>query len=167
MFDITADVRILLQRVDDPSARFQVSSLNLCNPSGSLLVRGEARQEPSAATTAHVACLHGSRNSLTCSSLPHSPPGTHEVAEAASFLEPIEEDFLSDDENHAHGGAWQPTSSTSRGGRTRKRPRCPCCIPGSGVPVTKARLSEAEPVAARRNWKTNRQKTDKKKLDSD
>lgn len=167
MFQVTADVRILLQRVDDPSARLQVSSLNLCNPSRNLLLRREAQQEPSATTTARVACSHGSRDSLPCSSLPHSTPGTYEVAEAASFLQPIEEDFLSEDENQGHHGAWQPSSTTSRGGRTRKRPRCPCCIPGSGVPAAKARWSEAEPVAVRRSWKMNRQRTDKKQLDSE
>lgn len=159
MFDITADVRILLQRVDDPSARLDLSVLNLCNLSGCLL-----RGERTAAITAHVPCLHGSRKSLTSSSLPHSPPGTNEVA---SFLEPIDDDFLSDHENQDRDGARRPTSSTSRGGRTRKRPRCPCCIPGSGVGAAKARLSEVEPAAPRKSLKLNRQKTDKKRLGSD
>lgn len=177
MFDITADVRILLPRVDDPSAWLQFSPLNFCRSSGSLLLRGEAQEEPSSVAAAHITCSHGSWNSLACSSPPHSPPGTSEVAgaaEAASFVEPIEEDFLSGDENQDPDGDWQPTqntSSTSRGGRTRKRPRCPCCIPGSGGPAAKssARWSEAEPApaAARRGGKTNRQKTDKKRPESE
>lgn len=156
MFDITADVRILLHRVDDPSARHPVSTLNFCNLFGSLPLRGEARKERSAATTAHVPCLHSSRNSITCT-----------VGKATSFVEPIEDDFLSDYENQGHDGTWQPTSSTTRGGRTRKRPKCPCCIPSSEVPAAKARWSEAEPAAARKNLKANRQKTDRKMLDSE
>lgn len=169
-----ADVRILLQRVDDP-ARPQLSHLNLRRPPRSLPLGGEAPQDASAGTAAHVTCLRRSQNSITCGSLLHSPAGTSEAptavataAAVASYGEPIEEDFPSGVEKQAPDGARQAAQnpgSTSRGGRTRKRTTCRCCVPSSGGPAAKmsARWPEAEPaerMETRTGGKPNRKRPD-------
>lgn len=176
MFQITADVRIFLQRVDEssawpalprslqqasPSRLDELSSPDLCSPSRTDL-RAGAEQEPSAVT--HTRCSHFNQNSnplsaFTCNKRSESSTETSEPA--MSFVEPIEEDFLSTDENSVPDGAGPPaqpcaapSTNTSRGGRTRKRTMCPCCVPGSEVPAQKVSAKSWE--AVRTAWETEK-----------
>lgn len=171
MFQITADVRISLQRVDEslswrrasPSRLDELSSPDLCSPSRTDL-RAGAEQEPSADAVTHARCSHFNRNSkplsaFTCNKRSESRTETSEPA--MSFVEPIEEDFLGTDENGAPDAAGSPAQScaapstnTSRGGRTRKRTMCPCCVPGSELPAAKVSAKSWE--AVRTAWETEK-----------
>lgn len=178
MFQIMADVKIFLQRVDEssawpalpqslqrvsPSRLDKLSSLDLCSPSRTDLGAG-AEQEPSADAVTHTRCSHFNQNSnplsaFTCNKRSESSTGMSEPA--MSFVEPIEEDFLSTDENGVPDGARTtaqscaaPSPNTSRGGRTRKRTMCPCCVPGSEVPAAKASAKSWE--AVRTVWETEK-----------
>lgn len=99
-------------------------------------------------------CSHFKQNSsplstLTCNSDRKSLQGTpcsFENEPLSGFVEPIDEDFLSTDENDiptsqdADAGLQtamcvELNINTRRMERTRKRTMCPCCIPVSEVPV--------------------------------
>lgn len=171
MFRITADVRIFLQRVDEssawpalpqspqrasPSRLGELSSPDLCTPSRTDL-RAGAEQEPSADAVTHTRCSGFNQNPSHLSAFICNKPSEL----AMSFVEPIEEDFLSMDENGVPDGAGTPpqpcaapATNTSRGGRTRKRTMCPCCVPGSEVPAAKASAKSWE--AVRTAWETEK-----------
>ncbi|XP_070765878.1 ligand-dependent nuclear receptor-interacting factor 1 [Enoplosus armatus] len=72
-----------------------------------------------------------------------------ETEPVISYVEPIDEDFLSANENdipNSQDAAARPQTQTrvdlstnSRVGRTRKRTMCPCCIPGAQGPAVKSK----------------------------
>lgn len=208
IFQITADVKICLQRIDeasflpvpaetlqnecmgaheepasgqkepllpDPCGRQQTD-----NDKGLISVEAVTEQEQSADPAAlsphpHVGpmqCSHFERNSnplstLTCNSGQKLlTPCDVETEPVMGFVEPIDEDFLSSDENDSQDIDTAPQTptcvdsnvNTRRIGRTRKRTVCPCCIPGTEVPAAKSSAKSVEPE----KWAGKAEKTSKK-----
>lgn len=216
IFEITADVKICLQRIDEASAlRVPAESLqnesicdhqesvsglkelflpDLCSPQKTDSDKGlinvnrvkavteqELLADPVTPTphthTGPLQCSQFKLNSnplcaLTCNSSQKSLKGTPcdvETEPMMGFVEPIDEDFLSTDENDipnsqdTDNGPQTPTcvdlnTTTRRMGRTRKRTMCPCCIPGTEVPAVKSSAKSVEPE----KWAWPIEKTSKK-----
>ncbi|KAK9515800.1 hypothetical protein VZT92_026415 [Zoarces viviparus] len=95
-----------------------------------------------------------------------SPKGTCSDVETEPMIgygEPIEEDFLSADENDfpdsqdtaGRSQTWADlNANTGRLGRKRKRPTCPCCIAGTQDPAARSRAKSDEPEKGA--WTTER-----------
>ncbi|XP_068604810.1 ligand-dependent nuclear receptor-interacting factor 1 [Brachionichthys hirsutus] len=101
--------------------------------------------------TAPLKCSHFTKSSDSQSET--SLTGTsHEGADSAlCYVEPIDEDFLSTDENDIPNSQDTDTQTgliaNTRMGRTRKRTMCPCCTSGSqGSPVAKPGAKTEQPV---------------------
>lgn len=122
-------------------------------------------------------CSHFKLNSsplstLTCNSDQKSPQGTpcsFENEPLSGFVEPIDEDFLSTDENDIpksqDADAGPQTAmrvelniNTRRRERTRKRTTCPCCIPVNEVPAVKSSTKSLE----QERWAWTMEKISKK-----
>lgn len=195
IFKITADVKICLQRINeasflpvpaeplqnecmgdhqepagglkeplspDPCSRQQTD-----NDKGRIGVKAVTEQELSGdpATSSPrppigpVQCSHNSGQKLLT-------PCDVETEPVLGFVEPIDEDFLSSDENDSQDfetALQTPTCvdlnvNTRRVGRTRKRTMCPCCIPVTEIPAVK---SSAKSVESEK-WAGKAEKTSKK-----
>nr|XP_033483869.1 ligand-dependent nuclear receptor-interacting factor 1 [Epinephelus lanceolatus] len=93
-----------------------------------------------------------------------------ETEPVIGYMEPIDEDFLSTDENdipNSQDTASQPqtqtcadlnTNTTRRMGRMRKRTVCPCCIPCTQDPVVKSSARSQEPE----KWAWRTEQTNKR-----
>lgn len=98
----------------------------------------------------HLQCSHLEQTkTLKCNSGQRSlkeTPCDVETKPLISYLEPIDEDFLSTDENNPTDALPQTcvnlNTNTRRMGRTRKRTFCPCCITGTHDPATKSEKPE-------------------------
>ncbi|XP_044068803.1 uncharacterized protein lrif1 [Siniperca chuatsi] len=125
-------------------------------------------------------CSHFKLNTKTLSALKnkcHSgqsslkgTPCDVETEPVIGYVEPIDEDFLSTDENdipNSQDAAARPqtqtrvdlSTDTSRMGRTRKRTMCPCCIPGTQGPAVKSSATSEEPEM---KWAWTAEETSKK-----
>ncbi|KAK2898104.1 hypothetical protein Q8A73_014484 [Channa argus] len=181
MFGVTADVKICLRRVDDTSVwpvltqPLQIECIGpvehhqeatntlqdlygsckkqkMDNSMGLINVRRVRLRNELESSTSHTDIridnkCHSGHNSLYGTSC--------DVRTAAEigYVEPIDEDFSSTDENEVHNSydaTAQPQSQTcvdmktkTRIGRTRKQTMCPCCTPGPAVKST-VRLEEME-----------------------
>ncbi|XP_028438504.1 uncharacterized protein lrif1 isoform X2 [Perca flavescens] len=168
IFGITANVKVCLQRIDGASVGSrpagsrgeELSLKDLNRPQGSDSCSG-AKAEGSAAPSAHadvepLRCSHFQPNAKPLSvskgkrhagdaPLKGTSSCDAETEPAFGYVEPIEEDFLSTDENdipNAQDAAGRPATqtcadlnaNTRRMGRTRKRTTCPCCVPGAQDP---------------------------------
>ncbi|XP_031167042.1 ligand-dependent nuclear receptor-interacting factor 1 isoform X2 [Sander lucioperca] len=174
IFGITANVKVCLQRIDGASVGSRpaglrgkelfLKDLNRPQESGSCsgvnVPTEQELLEGSATPSAHtdiepLKCSHLKPNTKPLSVLKNkrhlgdtSLKGTScdvETEPAFGYVEPIDEDFLSMDENdipNAQDPAGRPqtqtcadlNANTRRMGRTRKRTMCPCCIPGAQDP---------------------------------
>lgn len=117
-----------------------------------------------------VECSHFKHNSSPLPVLTSEQklltPCDVETEPVMGFVEPIDEDFLSSDENDSQDTDAAPQTptcvdlnvNTSRMGRTRKRTMCPCCIPGTEVPAVKSSAKAVEPE----KWAWKAEKTSKK-----
>ncbi|XP_078110327.1 uncharacterized protein lrif1 [Sander vitreus] len=167
MFGITANVKVCLQRIDGASVGSRPAGLrgkelflkDLNRPQESDSCSG-VKVEGSATPSAHtdiepLKCSRLKPNTKPVSVLKNkrhpgdtSLKGTScdvDTEPAFGYVEPIDEDFLSTDENDIPN-AQDPTgrpqtqtcadlnANTRRMGRTRKRTMCPCCIPGAQDP---------------------------------
>lgn len=111
-------------------------------------------------------------STLTCNSdqnLPQGTPCSFENEPPSGFVEPIDEDFLSTDENDipnlqdANVGPQtamcvELNINTRRMERTRKRTMCPCCIPVNEVPTVKSSTKSLE----QERWAWTMEKISKK-----
>lgn len=73
-----------------------------------------------------------------------------ETEPVIGYVEPIDEDFLSTDENDMPNSQDTQTcvdlnANTRRIGRTRKRTVCPCCVSGTQGPAAKSSTKSSEP----------------------
>ncbi|XP_068187913.1 ligand-dependent nuclear receptor-interacting factor 1 isoform X2 [Antennarius striatus] len=214
MFSITADVKILLQRIDEASAveslqrqsimlaetllkktswlrnkdcllqnfnspqeMHKDSSLIHFKPVESVAEQNLLADPPSPNQNVHTAplkCSHFKKNtdSLSKSSLTET---SYDVMNSAlCYVEPIDEDFLSTDENdipnsqNTDARQLIPTCvdliANTRMGRTRKRTICPCCKSGSQGPAVKSNTKTEQPMkwtwmTAKMSKKSGRTKT--------
>ncbi|KAM6929738.1 uncharacterized protein lrif1 [Lycodopsis pacificus] len=105
-------------------------------------------------------CSHFKVNTDTS---PKETCGDVETEPIIGYGEPIEEDFLSADENdfpdsRDTAGPSQTcadlNANTGRLGRKRKRPTCPCCIAGTQDPAARSSAKSDEPEKG--SWTTER-----------
>ncbi|XP_031732779.1 uncharacterized protein lrif1 [Anarrhichthys ocellatus] len=105
-------------------------------------------------------CSHFKVNTNTS---PKGTCGDVETEPMTGYGEPIEEDFLSADENdfpdsRDTAGRSQTcadlNANTGRLGRKRKRPTCPCCIAGTQDPAARSSAKSDEPEKGA--WTTER-----------
>ncbi|XP_068995374.1 LOW QUALITY PROTEIN: ligand-dependent nuclear receptor-interacting factor 1 [Embiotoca jacksoni] len=182
VFGITADVRVRLQRVEEVSAGSGPAESGE-EPAESMGTGEdeEDREEDPRLRDPHgdvmdTHCSHFTALSAVEQNCPRgqrSPTGTSRDTESEpviGYVEPIDEDFTSTDEENAglrseHAGTrpQSPTCvdiSTRRLGRTRKRTRCLCCVSGSLEPADKSKTERwelsAEQIRRRGRTKTRR-----------
>lgn len=166
MFGITADVNIRLQRIDETSA-WSVSSVEdhqeptnssedlygSCkkgetdNNSGFIKKVKLQTEADSATSTPHtdvtlqIKC-HAGQSSLC------GPSCDGEAEPMVGYVEPIDEDFLSTNEDDIPKSQTcvDLSTNTRRIGRTRKRTMCPCCTTGflNHTVKSSTRLEEPE-----------------------
>ncbi|XP_035512712.1 ligand-dependent nuclear receptor-interacting factor 1 [Morone saxatilis] len=193
MFRITADARICLQRIDEAPSWLKEKELFLQDvyslqetDSDKLGLNNVRRwkvltgQEVSADPHTHTGplkCSHFKLNTkplsaLKCHSGQNSLKGTSHDVETElviGYVEPIDEDFLSTDENvipSSQDTDARPqtatcvdlNTNTRRVGRTRKRTMCPCCIPGTQYPAVKSSTKSIEPE----KWARTTEQTSRK-----
>ncbi|XP_035015686.2 uncharacterized protein lrif1 [Hippoglossus stenolepis] len=93
---------------------------------------------------------------MSCS--PKGAPCGVENTTLIGYVEPIDEDFLNANEIaelqdvatlRQSQTCVDLNTNTSRIGRTRKRPMCPCCVPGTPEPAVKFKSEELEKWACR------------------
>ncbi|XP_068589791.1 uncharacterized protein lrif1 [Cebidichthys violaceus] len=105
-------------------------------------------------------CSHFKENT---NSSPKGTCGDVETEPMIGYGEPIDEDFLSTDENDSPdsrdtAGRSQTcanlNANTRRQGRKRKRPTCPCCIAGTQDPAARSSAKSDEPEKGA--WTTER-----------
>ncbi|TNN53049.1 hypothetical protein EYF80_036742 [Liparis tanakae] len=176
MFGITADVRIDLRRTDAASARsppaepprserVEAAAEHRETSSGfkdgELFTRPETERcdEPVDAKRAKVQIQQEPpQDSAPSQSLPECShvdvPSVHistcadvKAVSAAGYGEPIDEDFVSAEEEDFPGRRQTCTKlnvNPGRAGRKRKRPTCPCCVPGAPDPAAPRPAEEPE-----------------------
>ncbi|XP_034393323.1 ligand-dependent nuclear receptor-interacting factor 1 [Cyclopterus lumpus] len=98
---------------------------------------------------------------------PRGTCGDVETEPMTGYVEPIDEDFLSAEEedfpdSRDTAGRSQTcadlNANTGRQGRKRKRPTCPCCIPGAPDPPARSSEKSEEPE----KWEWTTERTSKK-----
>lgn len=192
IFNITADVKICLQRIDE--------SLTLPVPAKSV----DNHQEPVSGfkerllpdlhrtqetdtdnlftptphtrigplSSSHIKLKSNHLSTLKCSSGQKPLKGNPCAVESQpviGFVEPIDEDFLSTNENDIPNSqdmdvgpqtltCVDVNTNTRRMGRTRKRTMCPCCIPCTEIPAVKSNAKSLEPE----KWSPTAEKMSKK-----
>ncbi|XP_058498159.1 uncharacterized protein LOC131468184 [Solea solea] len=151
MFEIRSDVKIHLQRIDEAPAELVLTE-SVSSESDHQNQKSDTCRSGKGVTqedqSADITPLQHSPLKLNSHSLPaveNCPSGPSAVTETLcgvgnapviNYVEPIDEDFLSSNEDTADQGRAQNTN-TRRIVRTRKRTTCPCCIPGSLEPAMK------------------------------
>ncbi|XP_077453667.1 uncharacterized protein LOC144072006 isoform X1 [Stigmatopora argus] len=145
MFGITSDVRICLQRVNSRSSLY-----GLKDPAQEFSTGGiqqNKKQNPAHCSSPIKATrvkLSDEQN-LSETFLTSSPHADTEIT--FNYVEPIEDDISYTIENNSPYSPAQTQNvvrpNTSRMGRTRKRTKCRCCIPGKTM-KSSARLEDSD-----------------------
>lgn len=149
MFGITSDVRISLRRMDETSS-WSGSARSECVSSLEDLQEATNRLRELSGSCKRQHADHSVNNECHSAQSPLSRTLCDAETESmVGYVEPIEEDFPSPDENDMptlHHTTAQLQTQTRRIGRTRKRTMCPCCTPGFLGPAVKSspRLEEPE-----------------------
>ncbi|XP_037335278.2 uncharacterized protein lrif1 [Pungitius pungitius] len=173
----------LVQDHKDTTSRFEESDSLLqhfnsqqgtesCN--GRKVESGNVLSTPDLSKGSSTAIPHSDAGPPDCSHLEvntnPSPEGRCadvELEPMIGYVEPIDEDFLSADENdfsYSRNTAGRPqtcadlNANTRRHGRKRKRPTCPCCIAGTQDPTARFSAKSEEPE----KWVGTMEKTGKK-----
>uniref|UniRef100_A0A3Q3X728 Ligand dependent nuclear receptor interacting factor 1 n=1 Tax=Mola mola TaxID=94237 RepID=A0A3Q3X728_MOLML len=125
-----------------------------------------------AKNSSHIKLKSNHLSTLKCSSGQKPLKGNPRAVESQpviGFVEPIDEDFLSTDENDIPNSqdmdvgpqtltCVDVNTNTRRMGRTRKRTMCPCCIPCTEIPAVKSNAKSLEPE----KWSPTAEKMSKK-----
>lgn len=164
-FGITADVKICLQRVDEPSVEdHQVPTSRLKRKELILQdVHTDSRRVKK--LTEHLKLNTKRLSALRKKSRSAHRKGTSgDVEPAVGYMEPIDEDFLSTGEKSQSLSCVDQNTNIRRIGRTRKRPACPCCIPGTQHPAVKSSTTpgQAERWSQKRGGRTKTVRKDVK-----
>ncbi len=139
-------------------------------------VKRVKEQELSADPAAPLKCSHFKLNTKHLSALKNKCPAGQSSVKGTScgvetepvigYVEPIDEDFLSTDENDIPNSQDTQTqtcvdlnANTRRIGRTRKRTVCPCCVPGTQGPAVKSSAKSSEPE---KKWAWTTEQTSRK-----
>ncbi|KAI3357470.1 hypothetical protein L3Q82_015510 [Scortum barcoo] len=137
-------------------------------------VKREKEQEPSADPATPLKCSHFKLNTKPLSAVKNKCPAGQSSLRGAScgfetqpvigYVEPIDEDFLSTDENDIPNSQDTQTcvdlnTNTRRIGRTRKRTVCLCCVAGTQSPAAKFTAKSSEPE---RKWERTNEQTSRR-----
>ncbi|KAM3617206.1 uncharacterized protein V6R79_003337 [Siganus canaliculatus] len=180
IFGITADVTVCLQRIDEAMKHQQkLTNTSTEREKGEHLSHDALRTPKAGETDITVRCISVLTEQGNPSSQMHVRPlkssplkqttrldsvqsplkGASydgEAEKATGYVAPIDEDFLSANENdifNLQDADARPQSeicvdlktNTKRAGRARKRTFCPCCIPETEAPVVKSSIKPTEP----------------------
>lgn len=152
MFGITADVNICLQRIDETLAWAVVPQPLQINksigsveghqeptskkgePDSGFIKRATLQNESASSTDSYTPTPHTDVTlQIKCHSGQSSlcePSCDNEAEPMIGYVEPIEEDFLSTNEDDISKSQACVDPSTKKRRRTRKRTTCPCCTTG-------------------------------------
>lgn len=172
-FGITADVTICLQRIDEAMKHHQkLMNTSTEREKEEHILHDAYRPPETGETDITVRCISVLTEQGNPSSQMHirllksshlkqttqldSIRSPLKGEKATGYVEPVDEDFLSANENdifNLQDADAQPQSqtcvdlntNTKRVGRARKRTVCPCCIPGTEAPVVKSNIKPVEP----------------------
>ncbi|XP_073325521.1 uncharacterized protein lrif1 [Pagrus major] len=174
MFRITADVKICLQRIDEASNGFIWTVEDHHDPMSGLKEKEPSLQNLNSPqdTDSNNSLINVKRGKLLNTkplsafkyhSDQSSLRGTScdvEAEPVIGYVEPIDEDILSTEENDILNSqdCVDLNTNTRRVGRTRKRTFCPCCIPGTEVPAVKSSPKSVETE----NWSCKTEQMSKK-----
>lgn len=157
IFGVTADVKICLYRVDETSVwPDHTQPLQSESSLGSVENLHESCKKQKMHNELDLSADPATRTCQTHISIEnkcYSGENSCDVRSAAEigYVEPIEEDFSSTDENkvlttaHPQSQTCVAVNTKTRLGRTRKRTMCPCCTPGTLGPAVKSAVRSEEP----------------------
>lgn len=158
----------------DPLLQYLSSPREIASYRDSVIDVIREEHEPSVDPATPLKCSHFKLNTKPLSAVKSKCPAGQSSLRGAScgfemepvtgYVEPIEEDFLSTDENDIPNSQDTQTcvdlnTNTRRIGRTRKRTVCPCCLAGSQSPAAKFTAKSSEPE---RKWEWTNEQTSRR-----
>ncbi|XP_061128444.1 ligand-dependent nuclear receptor-interacting factor 1 [Syngnathus typhle] len=170
-FGVTADVRICLHRINPESSGFGLDKLARNGPTENILNPTNLLKESELFMQYHYNPHGLDRSACPVDVKTAKLAGGESVASSphagsmVGYVEPIDEDITISDENDTPSNQdstsqslYSAHSNTSRMGRARKRPKCPCCVPGTqGLAVkTGTKVEESQRLTWTRNHTSKR-----------
>ncbi|XP_049610382.1 ligand-dependent nuclear receptor-interacting factor 1 [Syngnathus scovelli] len=170
-FGVTADVRICLHRINPGSSGLGFDNFARNGPTEDILDPTNLLKESELFMQYHYNPQGLDRSAFPVDVKTAKLAAGESVASSphaglmVGYVEPIDEDITISDENDTPSNQdstaqslYSAHSNTSRMGRARKRPKCPCCVPGTqGLAVkTGTKVEESQRLTWTRDHTSKR-----------